>query len=62
VRTVVRFDAGGAPINLATFGTPECQSFLDGSVPSCVPWNPFSLGGVTPVALGYLQVPGLQQG
>ena len=27
-----------------------------------MPWNPFAIGGVTPEALGYLQVPGLQQG
>jgi iron complex outermembrane receptor protein len=30
--------------------------------PPCVPYNIFSLGQVTPAALNYLQVPGLQQG
>ena len=62
VRTDDRVDAGGNPVNAVTFGTAQCASFLDGSDPNCVPWNPFSLGGVTPEALGYLQVPGLQQG
>jgi outer membrane receptor protein involved in Fe transport len=43
-------------------GTPVCRSVLDGTDPTCVPYNPFTLGGVTPAALGYVQVPGLQQG
>jgi iron complex outermembrane recepter protein len=43
-------------------GNPVCRSVLDGSDTSCVPYNPFSNGGVTPEALNYLQVPGLQQG
>jgi outer membrane receptor protein involved in Fe transport len=43
-------------------GTPVCRSFLDGSDPSCVPYNIWSLGGVTPDALGYLQTPGFQKG
>ena len=30
--------------------------------PNCVPYNLFTTGGVTPDALNYLQVPGLQQG
>jgi outer membrane receptor protein involved in Fe transport len=43
-------------------GAPVCRSVLDGSDPNCVPWNPFQIGGVTPEALAYIQVPGLQQG
>jgi iron complex outermembrane receptor protein len=62
VRVDDRVDAQGNPVNAATFGTNQCQAFLDGTDPNCVPWNPFVLGGVTPEALGYLQVPGLQQG
>jgi outer membrane receptor protein involved in Fe transport len=43
-------------------GTPICRSALNGIDPACVPYNPFTIGGVTPAALGYVQVPGLQQG
>jgi len=62
VHTDNRRDANGAPVNPDTFGTPQCASFLDGTDVNCVPYNPFVLGGVTPEALNYLQVPGLQQG
>ncbi|WP_193165076.1 TonB-dependent receptor domain-containing protein [Microbulbifer hainanensis] len=40
-----------------TFGQPVCQSVLDGSDPSCVPWNIFQEGGVTQEALNYLILP-----
>jgi iron complex outermembrane receptor protein len=43
-------------------GQPECVSAYNGTIPSCVPYNIFSLGQVTPAALNYLQVPGLQTG
>jgi iron complex outermembrane receptor protein len=43
-------------------GQPACASKLDGTDPNCVPYNIFSLGGVTPAALAYLQTPGLQKG
>jgi iron complex outermembrane receptor protein len=43
-------------------GQPACRSFIDGSDPLCVPYNPFNVTGVTQGALNYLQVPGLQQG
>src|SRR6185295_7416829 len=39
-----------------------CQSVVDGSDPNCVPYNPFGIGGVTPEALAYLQVPAVQTG
>jgi iron complex outermembrane recepter protein len=45
-----------------TTGAPVCASKLDGTDPNCVPYNIFSLGGVTPAALAYLQTPGLQKG
>ncbi len=42
--------------------TWQCKSVIDGTDPACVPWNPFTIGGVTPEALAYLQVPGIQRG
>lgn len=51
---------GGVPgIGL---GTPVCRSVFDGTDPNCVPYNIFRLGGVTPQALAYLQVPLFQTG
>jgi outer membrane receptor protein involved in Fe transport len=50
-----------AVIDPAT-GAATCRSVLDGTDPNCVPYNPFQIGGVTPQALAYIQVPGLQQG
>jgi iron complex outermembrane recepter protein len=41
--------------------TPTCQSVVDGTDPNCVPWNIFQLGGVTPAALNYLQIPLMQR-
>jgi outer membrane receptor protein involved in Fe transport len=46
----------------ALLGTPVCRSVIDGTDPNCVPWNPFSIGGVTPESLAYVQVPGMQAG
>ncbi|MCM2329350.1 MAG: TonB-dependent receptor, partial [Lysobacter sp.] len=43
-------------------GNAVCRSVLDGTDPACVPYNIWSLGGVTPAALAYLQTPGLQKG
>lgn len=43
-------------------GAPACRSFVDGSDPTCVPYNVFQIGGVTNEALNYLQAPGLQTG
>ncbi|HEX4971720.1 MAG TPA: TonB-dependent receptor [Steroidobacteraceae bacterium] len=43
-------------------GVPTCRSVVDGTDPLCVPYNVFTIGGVTPAALNYLQVPGMQQG
>lgn len=41
---------------------PACRSFVDGTDPSCVPWNIFSLNGVDTAALNYLQTPGFIDG
>jgi iron complex outermembrane recepter protein len=60
-------------VNLATpaGNVPTCRSALPADDPrfdpgnvdaTCVPYNPFTPGGVTQEALNYLQVPGLQQG
>ncbi|MDQ2861222.1 MAG: TonB-dependent receptor, partial [Pseudomonadota bacterium] len=46
----------------ATLGQPVCQSVLDGTDPSCVPWNIFTPGGVTPAAVNYINTPGFQEG
>jgi outer membrane receptor protein involved in Fe transport len=45
-----------------TNGQPVCRSFADNTDPSCVPYNIWSLGNVTPEALRYLQTPGLRSG
>ncbi len=43
-------------------GNAVCRSALDGSDPACVPYNIWSLGGVTPEAIAYLQTPGFASG
>jgi outer membrane receptor protein involved in Fe transport len=43
-------------------GQPACASFVSGLDPACVPYDIFRLGGVTPAAVNYLAVPGLQKG
>jgi outer membrane receptor protein involved in Fe transport len=43
-------------------GTPTCQSVVNGSDPSCVPYNIFSMGAVTPAALKYISASGAQDG
>jgi len=45
-----------------TTGAPVCRSTVDGTDPTCVPYNIFALGGVTPAALSYLQTPGHASG
>lgn len=40
---------------------PTCQSVIDGTDLTCVPYNVFQLGGVTQAALDYLQVPLMQR-
>jgi len=43
-------------------GVATCRSVVDGSDPACVPYNIWTLGGVTPAALNYLQAPGFRKG
>jgi outer membrane receptor protein involved in Fe transport len=43
-------------------GVPTCRSVIDGSDPNCVPYNVFSVGGITQAALNYIQTPGFQKG
>ena len=42
--------------------TATCRSVVDGSDPTCVPYNIFAPGGVTQAALDYLQIPLIQTG
>ncbi len=41
---------------------PVCRSVLDGTDPSCVPWDIWATGQVSPESLAYLQTPGFQRG
>jgi outer membrane receptor protein involved in Fe transport len=41
---------------------PQCIVAVNNTDAKCVPYNIFSLGQVTPAALAYLQVPGIQTG
>jgi outer membrane receptor protein involved in Fe transport len=43
-------------------GVPTCQSAIDGTDTACVPWNPFTPGGITQDQINYLQASGLQIG
>ncbi|MDP3369962.1 MAG: TonB-dependent receptor [Brevundimonas sp.] len=43
-------------------GTPTCRSVVNGTDPSCVPYDIFIQGGVTQAALDYLQIPLIQRG
>jgi iron complex outermembrane receptor protein len=51
--SVVANPAGGAPV---------CQSVLDGTDPTCVPYNIWVPNGVTAEAIGYLNTPGFKRG
>ncbi|HKQ16428.1 MAG TPA: TonB-dependent receptor, partial [Steroidobacteraceae bacterium] len=43
-------------------GGVTCRSVVDGTDPTCIPYNVFAQGGITPEALNYIQAPGLQIG
>lgn len=43
-------------------GNAVCASVLDGTDANCVPWNIWSIGGVTQAAVNYLATPGFRQG
>jgi iron complex outermembrane receptor protein len=53
---VVANPAVGGVAGVAT-GAPVCQSALNGADTTCVPWNIWQKGGVTPAALTYLTIP-----
>ena len=38
-------------------GVPTCKSVIDGSDPSCVPYNVFNAGGISAAAAGYIGIP-----
>ncbi len=57
-----RVNTNGTPVNAATFGTPQCVAFLDGTDPACVPYNPWAPGAITQDQLNYLQIPLVQRG
>ncbi|WP_419826553.1 TonB-dependent receptor domain-containing protein [Sphingomonas sp.] len=44
-----------------TTGQPVCRSALAGTDTNCVPYDIFSVGGVTPAATNYLSTPGFQR-
>lgn len=57
-RTVIDEETGQeVPLNPDTFGQPVCQSVIDGSDPTCVPWNIFQEGAVTQEMIDYLVLP-----
>jgi iron complex outermembrane recepter protein len=56
-----RLKPDGTPVNAATYNTPQCIAFIEGTDPNCVPWNIWQSGGVAPGALSYLQTPGFQR-
>lgn len=43
-------------------GAPACRTAVSGTNPNCVPYNVWAIGGVTPAALNYIQIPGIQRG
>ena len=43
-------------------GVPTCRSVVNGTDPSCVPYDIFISGGVTQAALNYVQIPLIQTG
>ena len=43
-------------------GVPTCRSVVNGTDPTCVPYDIFITGGVTQAALNYVQIPLIQTG
>jgi iron complex outermembrane recepter protein len=43
-------------------GVPTCRSVIDGTDPTCVPYNIWAPGGVTTQALQYVQIPLIAKG
>ena len=62
---VVANPAGPNGVTTVAVGAPVCRSALGGTTaaePSCVPWDIWATGQVSPAALSFLQTPGLQRG
>lgn len=57
-RVPLALDAVVNPAN----GQIVCRAVLTGVDPNCVPYNPFTVGGITPAALAYVQQGGIQAG
>lgn len=57
-RVPLALDAVVNPAN----GQVLCRAALTGADPSCVPYDPFKLGAITPAALAYIQQGGIQSG
>ena len=56
----INANSGTNALNVVTdpaTGQPACVSALNGTSPTCVPWNIFQKGGVTPAAIAYIDVP-----
>jgi len=60
VATDTRTTVAGQPN--PTFGTAQCQSFIDGTDTACVPYNIWVPGGVTPAQIAYVGAPGFKNG
>ena len=60
--SVARLDRALHVVTDPASGDPVCSSVLNGTDTACVPYNVFSLGGVTQEALDYLQVPLVMSG
>jgi outer membrane receptor protein involved in Fe transport len=59
--TVIPNPVTGGVAGVAT-GAPVCASAVNGSDTTCVPWNIWQKGGVTPAALNYLTIPATYAG
>ncbi|OYU74456.1 MAG: TonB-dependent receptor, partial [Alphaproteobacteria bacterium PA3] len=62
VANTYRNDVSSARINKAlqvvsVGGVATCKSVVDGSDPSCVPYNVFNAGGISSAAAGYIGIP-----
>ncbi|HEX3603647.1 MAG TPA: TonB-dependent receptor [Steroidobacteraceae bacterium] len=52
--------SGANALNVVTdpaTGLPACAAALNGTAPTCVPWNIFAKGGVTQAAINFINVP-----
>jgi iron complex outermembrane recepter protein len=50
-----RIDRALQVVNVA--GVATCKSVVDGSDPSCVPYNVFQIGGISQAAVNYISIP-----